>query len=93
MARRTGASVLIRGLRAVSDFESEYQQASLNRRMLPGLEVVALFASVEHSFVSSSMIKEIAELGGDVSSWVPAPVARRLYDRFPVASRPLSSGG
>jgi pantetheine-phosphate adenylyltransferase len=93
MARRTGASVLIRGLRAVSDFESEYQQASLNRSMLPGLEVVALFASVEHSFVSSSMIKEIAELGGDVSSWVPAPVARRLYDRFPVASRPLSSGG
>jgi len=82
LAARLGATVLVRGLRAVSDFESEFQQAALNRRMLPGLEVVCMFASVEYSAVSSSLIKEIAQGGGDVTDLVPTPVAARLRERL-----------
>ncbi|HZU14693.1 MAG TPA: pantetheine-phosphate adenylyltransferase [Chloroflexota bacterium] len=81
-ARRIGASVEVRGLRAVSDFEYEYQHAAANRQMLPGLEVVSLFPSTQYAFLSSSIVKEIAENGGDVSSMVPEPVARRLRERF-----------
>jgi pantetheine-phosphate adenylyltransferase len=91
--RKEGAGVLVRGLRAVSDFEYEFQQASLNRKMLPGLEVICMFASLEYGFLSSSIIKEIAQNGGDVSSMVPEPVARRLMDRFSLVSPPLASGG
>jgi pantetheine-phosphate adenylyltransferase len=82
LCRDLGATVLVRGLRAVSDFESEYQQATLNRKMLPGLEVVSIFASDALGFVSSSLIKEIAENGGDVSPLVPPSVATRLRQRF-----------
>jgi pantetheine-phosphate adenylyltransferase len=92
-ARSVGATVLVRGLRAVSDFEYEYQQATMNRRMHPELEVVCLFASIEHSFLSSSIVKDIAQNGGDVSSMVPAPVARRLHARFSPRARVLVSGG
>jgi pantetheine-phosphate adenylyltransferase len=81
-ARRVGATVEVRGLRAVSDFEYEYQQAALNRQMFPGFEVLSLFPSTEYAFLSSSIVKEIAEHGGDVSHMVPAPVARRLADKF-----------
>jgi len=81
-ARHVGADVLVRGLRALSDFEYEFQQGALNRKMLPGLEVVCLFASPDYAFVSSSIIKEIAENGGDVTSFVPAAVAQRLQERF-----------
>lgn len=82
-AREVGAGVLVRGLRWVSDFEYEFQQAAANRAMLPGLEVVAMFASTDYVFFSSSIIKEIAENAGDITSMVPAPVARRLMERFP----------
>jgi pantetheine-phosphate adenylyltransferase len=81
-ARRIGASVEVRGLRAVSDFEYEYQQAALNRQMFPGFEVLSLFPSTEYAFLSSSIVKEIAEHGGDVSHMVPAPVARRLSEKY-----------
>jgi pantetheine-phosphate adenylyltransferase len=81
-ARRVGASVEVRGIRAVSDFEYEYQQAVLNRQMFPGFEVLSLFPATEYAFLSSSMVKEIAEHGGDVSHMVPAPVARRLAETF-----------
>jgi pantetheine-phosphate adenylyltransferase len=81
-ARRIGASVEVRGLRAVSDFEYEYQQAALNRQMYPGFEVLSLFPSTEYAFLSSSIVKEIAEHGGDVSHMVPAPVAQRLAEKF-----------
>lgn len=90
--RSIGATVLVRGLRAVSDFEQEYQQATLNRKMLPGLEVICVFASDAYSFLSSSIIKEIAENGGDVTEMVPAPVVLRLRGRFGTPS-PLHSGG
>jgi pantetheine-phosphate adenylyltransferase len=91
--REVGATVLVRGLRAVSDFEYEYQQAGLNRKMLPGLEVISMFASIEYSFLSSSIIKEIAEHGGDVSFMVPPPVLLRLRERFPHMQQPASAGG
>jgi pantetheine-phosphate adenylyltransferase len=87
-ARSIGASVEVRGLRAVSDFEYEYQQAALNRQMFPGFEVLSLFPSTQFAFLSSSIVKEIAEHGGDVSSMVPAPVARRLAERFAGRAQP-----
>lgn len=87
--REIGAGVVVRGLRWVSDFEYEFQQAAANGRMLPGLETVCLFASTDYVFFSSSIIKEIAENAGDVSSMVPDPVARRLMERFP---RPAAVG-
>jgi pantetheine-phosphate adenylyltransferase len=90
-ARDVGADVIVRGLRAVSDFEYEFQQAALNRKMAPDLEVISVFASAEYSFLSSSIIKEIAENGGDVEGMVPLPVARRLSGRFAV-SRSAASG-
>jgi pantetheine-phosphate adenylyltransferase len=86
LCRQLGANVLVRGLRAVSDFEYEYQQATLNRKMMPELEVVCMFPSMDYSFLSSSLIKEIAENGGDVRSMVPGPVARALAQRFPRSS-------
>jgi pantetheine-phosphate adenylyltransferase len=85
-AQEQGAQVLVRGLRAVSDFEYEFQQANLNRMMAPGLEVICMFASIEYGSLSSSIIKEIAENGGDVSDMVPPAVARQLYRRFSQAS-------
>ena len=81
-AGAVGATVVVRGLRAVSDFESEFQQAALNRKMRPGLEVISMFASVEYGFLSSSLIKEIAENGGDIAAMVPVPVAKKLSQRF-----------
>ena len=83
LVREIGATVVVRGLRWVSDFEFEFQQASANRKMLPGLETVCLFASTDYVFFSSSIIKEIAENAGDISSMVPEPVERRLNERFP----------
>lgn len=93
LARDQGADVIVRGLRFISDFEAEYQQAALNRAMLPGLEVISMFAGVDYGFVSSSIIKEIAENGGDVSTMVPEPVVLRLKERFPRLTSPLVTGG
>jgi pantetheine-phosphate adenylyltransferase len=90
-AREVSADVEVRGMRAVSDFEYEYQQAALNRQMLPGFEVVSLFPRTEFAFLSSSIVKEIAENGGDVSSMVPEAVARRLTERF--QARTAALGG
>ncbi len=92
-AGEVGATVVVRGLRAVSDFESEFQQAALNRKMSPGLEVISMFASVEYGFLSSSLIKEIAENGGDIAAMVPIPVAKKLSQRFAAVSLPSVSRG
>lgn len=81
-AARRGANALLRGIRAVSDYEAELQMALLNRRM-GGIETIFLMAGEEFSFLSSRMIKEIATLGGDVSSFVPAGVAARVRKKFP----------
>src|SRR4029077_16595840 len=81
-AQSVGASVIIRGLRAVSDFEYELQMASLNARLNPVIETVFLMASDRYQFISSRFVKEIGALGGDVSHFVSPRVAARVLDRF-----------
>ena len=81
-AREQEARVIVKGLRVFSDFESEFQQAQLNRTLYPDLETVYIMAAAEHSFLSSSAVREIASYGGDVSGMVPEEVldtVRRLY--------------
>ena len=73
-----GISTVIRGLRAVSDFEYEFQMASMNRRLTDQVDFLFLMTSEEHFFVSSSLVREVALNGGDVSRFVPEPVQRRL---------------
>jgi len=81
-AQSAGASVIIRGLRAVSDFEYEFQMAGMNARLNPEIETVFLMASDRYQFISSRFVKEIGSLGGDVSHFVSPRVAARLSDRF-----------
>ena len=81
-AAEQGASVVVKGLRAVSDFEYELQQALMNRILKSGIETVFFMTSPENLFLSSSMVKEIARLGGDVSPFVPAQVRARLEAKF-----------
>jgi pantetheine-phosphate adenylyltransferase len=76
--RRRGASVVIRGLRALADFEYEFQSAHMNRRLAPDVETLFLMTSEESFYVSSSLVKEVALMGGDVSGLVPAGVAAAL---------------
>ena len=76
-AKQHQASVIIRGLRAVSDFEYEFQMAGMNRRLAPDIETVFLTPAEQYEFISSSMIREIAKLNGDVSSFVPEPVSEK----------------
>ena len=77
-AREVGASVIIRGLRAVSDFEYEIQMANMNARMEPNIETIFLMASDRHQFIASSLVKDIARLGGDTSQFVSKKVFERL---------------
>jgi pantetheine-phosphate adenylyltransferase len=81
-ARRIGARALVRGLRIVGDFENELQLAHMYRRLAPELEVVCLMTSANFSFVSSSLIREVASLQGDVSEFVPPPVADALRQKY-----------
>lgn len=80
-ARRRGVGVLVKGLRAVTDFEYELQMAQMNHE-LAGVETFFMVATPAHSFLSSSLVKEIARFGEDVTKFVPADVARRLKERF-----------
>lgn len=75
-----GASVILRGLRAVSDFEYEFQLASMNRHLIPQAETMFLTPAEQYSFISSSLVREVARLGGDVSGFVPPAVLRRLTE-------------
>lgn len=81
-ARRKGARTLVKGLRAVSDFEWEFQMHHLNRHLAPDVETLYLMSSPQYSFLSSSGVKEIAAFGGDVESFVPAAVLRRFEEMF-----------
>ncbi len=81
VASDVGASAIIRGLRAVSDFENELQMAQMNRQ-LSGIDTVFIPTSASRSFIASRLLREVARFGGDVSSMVPPPVARRLEKRF-----------
>lgn len=80
-AKKKGACAILRGLRAASDFEYEFQMATMNRRLNPALETVFVMASEEYTFVSSSLIREIAWMGGDVSGLVPPAVIPYLKRR------------
>ncbi len=81
-ARQKGAQVLIRGLRVLSDFDAELQMAHTNKRLDVGLETIFLATAGEYSFLSSSMVKEVARLGGSVEGLVPLNVAQDLRERF-----------
>ena len=80
--RDTGAGVILRGLRAVSDFEYEFQLASMNRHLIPEAETLFLTPAEQYSFISSSLVREIARLGGDVSGFVHPAVQQALRQRW-----------
>jgi pantetheine-phosphate adenylyltransferase len=82
-ARSRGASCIIKGLRAVGDFDYELKQSAMNRLLAPGLDTLLFISDPEYAFVSSSLIREVARLGGSVDGIVPPPVAMRLRARWP----------
>lgn len=81
-AREYGAKAIVKGMRAISDFEYEFEMAQLNRKLDPGIESIYVIASAQYSFLSSTGVKEMATFGGDVSDLVPASVASALADRL-----------
>lgn len=86
-AAHLGATVILRGIRAISDYEYELQMALMNRRLGPGIETVFLMAGEAYSFISSRLVKEVFGLGGNISGLVPPSVEARLRDRIPVGGR------
>jgi pantetheine-phosphate adenylyltransferase len=85
-AAARGATALLRGIRAISDYEYEWQMALMNRRLQPGLETVFMMASEAHSFISSRLVKEVFSLGGNVAELVPPSVEARLRGRLTQAT-------
>lgn len=81
-ARKIGAQTIVRGLRASQDFESEFEMASMNKRLAPDVELVLLFADLSFQFLSSSLLKEVMDLGGDISPFVPGHVEIALRARI-----------
>ena len=81
-ARAKKATAIVRGIRAISDFEYEFQMALMNRRLAPSIETVFMMPAEEYSYVSSRLVKEVAELGGSVKGLVPAGVERRLQQKL-----------
>ena len=81
-AREVGAPVLVRGLRAISDFEFEFQMALTNKKLAPDIECVCLMTSLEYAYLSSSILKEIAMLGGEIVGLAPESVQAALHARF-----------
>jgi pantetheine-phosphate adenylyltransferase len=81
-ATSKGATLIVRGIRAISDYEYEWQMALMNRRLRPEIETMFLMAGEAHSFISSQMVKEVLRLGGGISDLVPPAVERRLKDRI-----------
>ncbi len=81
--RRRGATTIVRGLRALADFEYEFQFAHMNRRLAPGVDTMFLMTAEEHFYVSSSLVKEVAGFGGDVAGLVPAAVQHALEQKYP----------
>jgi pantetheine-phosphate adenylyltransferase len=81
-ARKEGATAVVRGLRAVSDFEFEFQMALMNRKLEPQIETIFLMPAEKYTYLSSRIVKEIARLGGDVGAFVPVSVAKALRERF-----------
>lgn len=81
-AKQNGASIILRGLRAVSDFEYEFQLAGMNRRLAPDIETVFLTPAEQYTYISSSLVREVARLGGDVSDFVHPEVKKALQARY-----------
>ena len=81
-AKKKGAAAIVRGIRAISDFEYEFQMALMNRRLAPSIETVFMMPAEEYSYVSSRLVKEVAGLGGTVTGLVPPGVERRLIERL-----------
>lgn len=81
-AQEAGAAVIVRGLRSGSDFEYEFEMASMNRRLAPSVDMVSFMTSQDVMFISSSLLKEVARLGGDVTGMVPPHVADALYSKY-----------
>jgi len=81
-ARKVGAKVMVRGLRMSSDFEREFEMAMMNKKLAPDLELVCLMASLQYQFLSSSLLKEVAQLGGCLEDMVPSHVANALRRKF-----------
>lgn len=81
-ARKIGATMIVRGLRAVSDFDYEFQMAGMNYRMDPGIETIFLMASETHQFIASRLVKEVAMLNGDITSFVPPLTHERILKRL-----------
>ncbi|GCE14001.1 pantetheine-phosphate adenylyltransferase [Tengunoibacter tsumagoiensis] len=81
-ARARGATAIIKGLRSSADFEAEFKQGLMNRKLAPEIETICLFTHLEHLFISSSLLKEVARLGGDVTDLLPTTVARALQQKL-----------
>ena len=80
--RSVGGQAIIKGLRSTADFESEFQQGLMNHTLAPEIETVCLFTNLEQLYVSSSLLKQVARLGGNVTEMLPAPVVRALHEKF-----------
>jgi len=80
--KRVGATTIVRGLRALADFEYEFQFAHMNRRLAPGIDTVFFMTDERNHYVSSSLVKEVASLGGDINGLVPAPVEAALKQKY-----------
>jgi pantetheine-phosphate adenylyltransferase len=81
-ARQVGAIAIVRGLRALSDFETEFQMALMNRRLEPDVHTVFLMTSAPYVYMSSNLVKEVCRLGGDISEFVPPAIAEALHRRL-----------
>lgn len=81
-AKEKGAVAVVKGLRAVSDFEYEFQMSMINKKLYPNMETVYLNTSQEYMYLSSSVVKQIASLGGDISNFVPETIHRKIVDRL-----------
>ena len=81
-AQEVDAAVIVRGLRSGSDFEYEYEMAFMNRKLAPDVDMVSFMTSQDHMFVSSSLLKEVARLGGNIAEMVPPRVADAVYAKF-----------
>jgi pantetheine-phosphate adenylyltransferase len=92
-AKKVGATVIVRGLRLFSDFEVEYRMGLANKKLAPAIETVAIMSDLQHIYISSSTVREIAELGGDVSEMVPSFVAVRLAQRYAELRSDQSASG
>lgn len=89
-ARSCGATVIIRGLRAISDFEYEFKMCQMNKVLYPECETVFVMSSLEYTFLSSSMVKEVVRLGGDVTGLVPEPVLKALNPSLKSLTAPVT---